>query len=156
MTRVWKGAAVAAVLLLATVSGRASAAALRHEPPANTVTALSVVPGSGRADVVIAIEGTTDILDFTLPGPRIVVDLRGASLGVPLRLYDKLSRGGITNVRMAQYKPDVVRIVLDLDVTREYTVVRGEHEIRISVNGPDTFAAWHVGKPATATVGAMS
>ena len=156
MTRVWKGAAIAAVLLLATVSGRASAAALRHGPPANTVTALSVVPGSGRADVVIAIEGTTDILDFTLPGPRIVVDLRGASLGVPLRLYDKISRGGITNVRMAQYKPDVVRIVLDLDVTREYTVVRGEHEIRISVNGPDAFAAWHVGKPATATVGAMS
>jgi type IV pilus assembly protein PilQ len=156
MTRVWKGAAAAAVLLLATVSGRASAAAIRHGPPANTVTALSVVPGSGRADVVIAIDGATDVLDFTLPGPRIVVDLRGASLGVPLRLYDKVTRGGITNVRMAQYKPDVVRIVLDLDVAREYTVVRGEHDIRISVNGPDTFAAWHVGKPATATVGALS
>ncbi len=156
MTRVWKGAAVAAVLLLATGSSRASAAAIRHGQPANTVTALSVVPGSGRADVVIAIDGATDVLDFTLPGPRIVVDLRGASLGVPLRLYDKVTRGGITNIRMAQYKPDVVRIVLDLDVAREYTVVRGEHDIRISVNGPDTFAAWHVGKPAMATVGAMS
>jgi type IV pilus assembly protein PilQ len=156
MTRVWKGAAVAAVLLLATGSSRASAAAIRHGQPANTVTALSVVPGSGRAEVVIAIDGASDVIDFTLPGPRIVVDLRGASLGVPLRLYDKVTRGGITNVRMAQYKPDVVRIVLDLDVAREYTVVRGEHEIRISVNGPDTFAAWHVGKPVMATVGAMS
>ena len=156
MTRVWKGAAHAAILLLATVSGRASAAAIRHGQPANTVTALSIVPGSGRADVVITIDGATDVLDFTLPGPRIVVDLRGATLGVPLRLYDKVTRGGITNIRMAQYKPDVVRIVLDLDVAREYTVVRGEHDIRISVNGPDTFAAWHVGKPATATVGAMS
>ena len=164
MTRVLRGAALAAVLLLATVPSRGSAAAIARSrmrshlrsQPANTVTALSVVPGSGRADVVIAIEGAADVLDFTLPGPRIVVDLRGASLGVPLRLYDKITRGGITNVRMAQYKPDVVRIVLDLDVTREYTVVRGEHDIRISVNGPDTFQAWHVGKPATATVGALS
>lgn len=168
MTRVLRGAAIAAVLLLATVPSRGSAAAIARSrirshlrshlrsQPANTVTALSVVPGSGRADVVIAIEGAAEVLDFTLPGPRIVVDLRGASLGVPLRLYDKITRGGITNVRMAQYKPDVVRIVLDLDVTREYTVVRGEHDIRISVNGPDTFQAWHVGKPATAMVGALS
>ena len=30
-------------------------------------------------------------------------------------MYDKVSRAGITNVRLAQYKPDVVRLVLELD-----------------------------------------
>jgi type IV pilus assembly protein PilQ len=157
MTRVWKGAAVAAVLMLATVSSRATAAAIRHAQPANTVTALRVVPGSGRADVVISIDGNIDLLDFTLDaGKRIVVDMKGATLGVPARLYDKVSRGGITNIRVAQNKADVVRIVLELDSPREYTVVRGEHDIKISVNGPDTFGAWSLGKGATATVGAMS
>jgi type IV pilus assembly protein PilQ len=157
MTRVWKGAALAAVLLLATVSSRASAAAIRHEQPANTITSLRVVPGSGRADVVIAIDGNIDLVDFTLDaGKRIVVDMKGATLGVPARLYDKVSRGGITNIRVAQNKIDVVRIVLELDSPREYTVVRGEHDIKISVNGPDTFGAWSLGKGATATVGAMS
>jgi type IV pilus assembly protein PilQ len=127
-------------------------------PPAGSVTALSVVPGSGHADVVIAVEGPSiEIIDFTLENPhRIVVDLKGATLGMPARLYDKVTRGGITNVRMAQWRPEIVRVVLDLDGPREYSVVRGEHDVRVSVNGPDDFAAWRIGGARAAVVSDMS
>ena len=150
MTRLIRWTALAAVLAFGT-AGRATAAVT--DTPANTVTSLTVRPGTGKAEVSIAIDGTVDVLDFTLDNPRrIVVDLQGATLGMPLGLYDKVSRGGITNVRIAQYKAGVVRVVLDLDGAHEYRVVRTEHDVRISVDGPDAFAAWHLGTPKN-TVG---
>ena len=151
MTRLIRWTALAAVLAFGT-AGRASAAVT--DTPANTVTSLTVRPGSGKAEVSIAIDGTVDVLDFTLDNPRrIVVDLQGATLGMPLGLYDKVSRGGITNVRVAQYKAGVVRVVLDLDGAHEYRVVRTEHDVKISVDGPDAFTAWHLGTPKNTITG---
>ena len=144
MRRVYSMAAIAATVLNIAAGSAAAASIEHHGVP--SVTALSILPAAGRADVVIAIEGAVEIVDFTLDNPRrVVVDLRGATLGMPARLYDKISRAGITNLRVAQYKPDVVRVVLDLDGPREYTVVRGDHDIRISVSGADSFVAWHAG-----------
>lgn len=157
MRRVFQLAVIAAAL---TVGARSATAASETPRAPSSVTALSVVPAAGRAEVVVAIDGTVDVVDFTLNNPRrIVVDFRGATLTAPARFYDKVSRGGITNVRVAQYKPDVVRLVLDLDGAREYSVVRGERDVRIAVSGPDQFAAWHLGgasksAPATAPAAA--
>lgn len=154
MRRVYQLAVIAAAL---TVGARSATAASETPRAPSSVTALSVVPAAGRAEVVVAIDGTVDVVDFTLENPRrIVVDFRGATLTAPSRFYDKVSRGGITNVRVAQYKPGVVRLVLDLDGAREYSVVRGERDVRIAVSGPDQFAAWHLGggsrsTPATAS-----
>jgi type IV pilus assembly protein PilQ len=146
MRRVYQLAVIAAAL---TVGARSATAASETPRAPSSVTALSVVPAAGRAEVVVAIDGTVDVVDFTLNNPRrIVVDFRGATLTAPARFYDKVSRGGITNVRVAQYKPDVVRLVLDLDGAREYSVVRGERDVRIAVSGPDQFAAWHLGGSA--------
>ena len=159
MKRVWSSAALAAILSVPVTGRVADAAAIgRDMPPAGSVTALSVVPGSGHADVVIAVEGLSiEIIDFTLENPRrIVVDLKGTTLGMSARLYDKVTRGGITNVRMAQWKPEIVRIVLDLDGPREYSVVREEHDVRVSVNGPDAFSAWRIGGARAAVVSDVS
>ncbi len=161
MERLLRSAALAAGVFLSvpSTSGVAYAAVDGRElPPAGAVTALSVVPGSGHADVVIAVEGPSiEIIDFVLESPRrIVVDLKGATLGMPARLYDKVSRGGITNVRMAQWKPDIVRVVLDLDGAREYTVVREDHDVRVSVAGPVDFAAWRIGGSRGAVVSDVS
>jgi type IV pilus assembly protein PilQ len=155
MKRLWRSAALAAMISVPFTGSTAVAAAVGPEtPPAGSVTALSVMPAAGHADVVIAVEGqSVEIIDFVLESPRrIVVDLKGATLGMPARLYDKVSRGGITNIRMAQWKPEIVRVVLDLDGPREYTVVRGEHDVRVSVNGPGEFAAWKVGGARAAAV----
>lgn len=114
------------------------------------VTAVRVVPGAGRADVVLSFDGAIQVTDFTLTGPhRIVVDIAGATMQLRAPAYDRVSRAGITNVRLAQNK-GYVRLVLDLDAAREYTVVSGEGELRVSVTGPDAFAPW--GGGATAVV----
>lgn len=109
------------------------------------VKALSVVPSSGRAEVVVSVAGSVDVQDFTLTGPpRIVLDLQGARLTGDVKLYDHVARGGITNVRAGQYRANVVRVVIDLDGEHKYTVTRGDHDVRVMVDGqaPASFAAW--------------
>jgi type IV pilus assembly protein PilQ len=156
MSRVCTLVALTAAALLAS-AGRASAAHVTAPAPAraregvNAVTGVSIVPSSGRADVIVALSGPVEVQDFVLTGPnRVVIDLTGARLGMPPHLYDKVSRAGITNVRLAQYKPDVVRLVLELDGTREYEVTRTDSEIRIAVVGAEKFAAWHAGERVVA------
>jgi len=158
MSRVCTLVALTAAALLAS-AGRASAADVTAPAPAharegvNAVTAVSIVPSSGRAEVIVAVSGPVEVSDFVLSGPdRVVLDLSGARLGMPPHLYDKVSRAGITNVRLAQYKQDVVRLVLELDSSREYQVTRSDNEIRIAVTGADKFTAWHAGdRPAQTT-----
>ena len=159
MSRVCTLVALTAAALLAS-AGRASAAHVTAAPPANAregvnaVTAVSIVPSDGRAEVVVALSGPVDVQDFVLTGPnRVVLDLTGARLSMPPHMYDKVSRAGITNLRLAQYKADVVRLVLELDSSREYEITRNNNEIRIAVTGPEKFAAWHAGdKSAVNTV----
>src|SRR4029450_11497916 len=158
MSRVCTLVALTAAALLAS-AGRASAAHVTAPAPAtaregvvNAVTAVSIVPSSGRAEVVVAVSGPVEVSDFVLTGPnRGVLDPSGAKLGLPAHMYDKVSRAGITNVRLAQYKADVVRLVLELDSARDYEVTRGENEIRIAVTGTEKFTAWYAGDRAQAT-----
>jgi type IV pilus assembly protein PilQ len=83
------------------------------------------------------------VQDFTLSGPaRLVIDVTGAMLIETGLVYDGVNRGGITNIRTAQYLPDVVRIVLDLESLRDYQIERSEDAIRISFGSDRTFAAW--------------
>src|SRR5688572_28481057 len=121
-------------------------AVMAHEnSTTGTVTSVAVVPATGRADVVIAIAGMVDVTDFVLGAPnhRIVLDFRGASLKNAPKRYDKVARGGITDIRMAQYDEQTVRVVLNLDASREYTLVREENAIRVSIVAPEArFAAW--------------
>ena len=110
-----------------------------------TVTSVAVVPATGRADVVIAIAGMVDVQDFVLGAPnhRIVLDFKGASLRNTPKRYDKVARGGITDIRMAQYSENVVRVVLNLDAARDYTLIREENGVRVSIVAPEAkFAAW--------------
>ena len=87
------------------------------------VRALSIVPAGGRAEVVIAVDGSVDVQDFALSGPaRIVLDLARARFTGSAKLYDKVPRGGITNIRVAQYREDVVRVVIELDSDHKYTI----------------------------------
>jgi type IV pilus assembly protein PilQ len=164
MSRVGTLVALTAAALLAS-AGRASAAHVTAPAPAparegvvNAVTAVSIVPSSGRAEVVVALSGPVEVSDFTLTGPdRVVLDLSGAKLGLPAHMYDKVSRAGITNIRLAQYKADVVRLVIELDSARAYEVTRSENEIRIAVTGAEKFTAWHAGdRTQTTSAGSVA
>ena len=127
------------------------AAALMFLPSsAATVHSLSVVPSSGKAEVVIGVNAAVDVQDFTLEAPyRVVVDLKGATLDMSRRTYDRASRGGITNVRYSQFRPNIVRVVIDLDAKHPYEVKRTNKEVRISVTGGKTtdYSAWPSTEP---------
>ncbi len=97
------------------------------------VTAVRVEAGPARTDVILALDGEVSVSDFRVSDPhRIVVDLRGAEMRSGVS-YDRVARGGIINVRLAQYAPSVVRVVIDLDRERGYRIVRGAGELRIAV-----------------------
>ena len=108
------------------------------------VRGVSVVPASGQVQVVIDLQGAVEVEDFTLASPaRLVIDLVGARLAAPAVLYDGQNRGGVRNVRYAQFKPDVVRVVIDLDALKDYQVERGAGQVRIRIGTERTaFAAW--------------
>lgn len=147
--------ALVGVMVIA-LSARATVAraATPNEFQGGEVKALSVVPAAGRAEVVIAVDGSVDVQDFSLAGPpRIVLDLKGAKLTAASRMYDRVARGGVTNVRVAQYRDNIVRVVIDLDSEHKYTVQRGDNEVRVTVDGTSTasFAAWHTSPNMTAT-----
>jgi type IV pilus assembly protein PilQ len=121
-------------------------------PPDATVTSLRVVPTAGRADVVIHVDGSVTYKHFTLSNPdKIVVDLTGATLGLPEGdSYDGVARGGITRVRYSQFTKTVVRVVLTLDKVHPYDVTQTGNEVRISVaTDRPSFAPWQVGGAAS-------
>ena len=111
---------------------------------APAVRSVSVVPASGRAEIVIGVDASVDVDDFALESPyRVVVDLKGAVLAMSPR-YDRQPRGGVVNVRAAMFKPNVVRVVIEMDGAHSYDVTRKDGEVRISVNGgASNFASWY-------------
>ena len=139
---------VLAVIVAAFVAFGPVAAPVAAFPAEGAVTSLSVVPASGRAELVIGVAGGVEVADFTLRSPdRIVLDISGASLGFLTRSYDQVARGAITNIRVSQYRKGTVRVVINLDGPRSYEVMKDADEVRVSVaaDGPASFAAWHVG-----------
>ncbi|UCF41938.1 MAG: AMIN domain-containing protein [Gemmatimonadota bacterium] len=121
--------------------------ALATEP--GEVNAVSVLPGAGRAHVVIDVWGSVSVQDFTLQNPaRLVIDVLGATLNAPALVYDGQNRGGILNIRYAQFRPDVVRIVLELDELKDYQLEYADDAIRITLGTDRGFAAWSSSAPA--------
>jgi type IV pilus assembly protein PilQ len=108
------------------------------------VRGVSVVPAAGKVEIVIDLRGAAQVRDFTLANPaRLVIDLQGARLTAPAALYDGKNRGGVRNVRYAQFKPDVVRVVIDLDALADYQVDRSGDQVRVRIGTERTgFAAW--------------
>jgi type IV pilus assembly protein PilQ len=122
------------------------AAALLFLPStAATVRSVSVVPSSGKTEVVIGVNAAVEVQDFTLESPaRVVIDLKGATLDMSYRGYDKVARGGITNIRYSQFRPNVVRVVIEMDAKHPYEVKRSDAEVRVAVTGGKTtdYSSW--------------
>ena len=135
-------AALVAMVLIAAPPPRALAGF--RGGPDGEVRAVSVVPASGKVAVVIAFQGALDVQDFTLSNPaRLVLDLKGARLNGRTAAYDGQNRGGVRNLRYGQYRPDVVRVVIDLDVVKDYQVKRTPGEVRVEIGTDRTaFGPW--------------
>jgi type IV pilus assembly protein PilQ len=122
------------------------------------VRAVSVLPAAGSVEVVIDLRGAVDIQDFTLANPaRLVVDLQGARLVAPAVLYDGANRGGIKNIRYAQFRPGVVRVVIDLDALKDYQIERRDGQVRVKIGSERTaFEAWSSQSVASAATAAAA
>jgi type IV pilus assembly protein PilQ len=144
-------------LLLAVVAPRALAGTTMDGRDGE-VRGVSVVPATGKVEIVIDVQGAALIQDFTLSNPaRLVIDLQGTRLTGPVALYDGQNRGGVRNVRYAQFKPDVVRVVIDLDALKDYQVERGAGQVRVRIGTERTaFAAWSSNTVAMAPVAVAS
>lgn len=108
------------------------------------VRAVSVAAATGKVEIVIDLQGAVQVQDFTLASPaRLVIDLVGARLTAPAALYDGQNRGGVRNVRYAQFRPDVVRVVIDLDALKDYQIQRGDTQVRVQIGTERTaFGPW--------------
>ena len=130
-------------LLLAVVAPRALAGTTIGGRDGE-VRGVSVLPATGKVEIVIDLLGAAVVQDFTLSNPaRLVIDLQGTRLTGPVALYDGKNRGGVRNIRYAQFKPDVVRVVIDLDALKDYQVERAAGQVRVRIGSDRTgFAAW--------------
>jgi type IV pilus assembly protein PilQ len=130
--------------LLLGASLAAARPARAEGPGGGEVTAVSLAPAAGKAEVVIAVRGAVDVKDFLLTSPdRLVLDVVGATLGENApAVYDGVKRGVVTGLRYSQFRPDVVRIVLDLDGPTTYRVQRAGNAIRVAFGPAAKFQAW--------------
>jgi type IV pilus assembly protein PilQ len=138
------------------IEGRSAAAPATPTFNDATVVSLSVVPRTGRAEVVVRVDGSVTFKHFTLVKPdKIVLDVSGATLGLPEGdAYDGVARGGITRIRYSQFTRTTVRVVLTLDAPHQYTVTDDAGALKISVDdaSADTFEPWQVGAANTTSV----
>ncbi len=141
LLRSWYRVAAAGVAVFAAMSALPS-----------VLTAQALVRGvrveSNAGGTIVAVSLTDSVAHsaFTLAGPnRIVLDLPGTTLGsLGGRSYDGQARGPVQNIRMAQYRPDIVRVVIDVDGSMRYTL-SGGNEVRIALAGGTETAAWSTG-----------
>jgi type IV pilus assembly protein PilQ len=145
------------MLVAAAVLGTATP--VRAEGPGGgEVTAVSLAPAAGKTEIVVAVHGAVDVRDFLLSSPdRLVLDVVGAKLGgTTASLYDGVKRGGVVNLRYSQFRPDIVRIVVDLDGPQTYKVDRSDNAIRVSFGSGQGFAAWSSTDESPAPVAALA
>src|SRR5689334_1162938 len=112
---------VLAVIIAAVVAAGASAPAASARPAEGAVSSLTVAPVAGKAELVVGVTGAVKVSEFTLKSPdRVGLDMDNATLAVPPTGYDKVARGGVTDVRYSQFRKSAVRVVIYLDGEHPY------------------------------------
>lgn len=112
-----------------------------------SVSGLGVAPVDAQTEVTITVDGAVTWTDFAMTGPaRIVVDVEGAKNSLQQQRFLGLNRGGVESIRISQYQPDVVRIVIDLARPADYDIVAERGALRIRFANPaGNFEQWRTG-----------
>ena len=142
LLRSWDRAVAAGVAVFAAASAGSTSLAAQA-----LVQGVRVESSSAGTVVAVSLTDSVARSAFTLAGPdRIVLDLPGATLGaLGGRAYDGHARGPVQNIRMAQYRPDIVRVVIDVDGAAKYSL-SGGNEVRIAFAGGRESASWSTGE----------
>jgi type IV pilus assembly protein PilQ len=105
-----------------------------------------VEPASNRTEVVVRLDGDVTWRHFALHNPeRVVIDITGAKQGLALTFSD-IQRGGVTGMRIGQFSPQIVRVVVDLTESVKYETLEEDGAIRITFpNSHGSFEPWQTG-----------
>jgi type IV pilus assembly protein PilQ len=110
------------------------------------VTGLRVAPEGGTTVISVDVAGPiASWTEMELQGPpRLVVDVNGARPDLPAQRFDALNRGGVAGIRVSQFAPGVVRVVIDLERgSVPYTVTHEREGLRVHLRSrTDGFPAW--------------
>ncbi|HUP89446.1 MAG TPA: secretin N-terminal domain-containing protein [Longimicrobiales bacterium] len=114
--------------------------------PDKSITSVAVQPQSDRTEVLVRLDGDVTWRHFALHSPeRVVIDIAGAKQGLALEFSD-IKRGGVTGMRIGQYSPQVVRVVIDLSSAIKYDIAEVNGQISMSFPNPEgTFEPWQTG-----------
>ncbi len=117
-------------LILASVAfGSMPALAQTQEPAGATATAsvissVAITQGAQRASVRVEGEGHLDARAARMQNPdRLVLDFAGTRLAVQKTTIPGVS-APVRGVRLGQFRPDIVRVVIDLTDTTPYQIAR--------------------------------
>lgn len=89
-----------------------------------SVKELQTFNAGDHARIVVALEDTVQYESMHLPSPdRIYFDLHRAKLGPKLEKSIEFQSGLLKSIRVAQNRPDIVRVVLDASGAKDCTAV---------------------------------
>ena len=125
-----------------------------HQPEGQ-VSALSLSSAGGTAKLVIAADKGVTVKETRLQNPdRLVLDFDPAQKG-DFVSYDGQHRGNVADIRVNQFKPTVVRVVVEFERMPDYKVTQTP-DGHVTVSFADKpFEAWGSAKLRT-TVGAAT
>lgn len=103
------------------------------------ITDVRVSAGSSKVRIVADADGEVDYESFALKSPdRVVVDLKGASLGKNVKRDIKVDSRFVKRVRIGQHTQDTVRIVVESSVKRDnydvFGITGGSSAYRVAMD----------------------
>jgi type IV pilus assembly protein PilQ len=115
-------------------------------PRARSVRNISASAADGHVEVRIAGDGQLKYKAFRLESPsRLVIDLEGVKNAASKNSVS-VDDAVVQRVRIAQFQPNVARVVVDLARKTEYDIVAVGDEVRVAF-GPAAVASTEVAAP---------
>jgi type IV pilus secretin PilQ/predicted competence protein len=150
----WPAYRLTAVLLVS-LAAIASAASAQTGPPAaspaTVIASVEIGRSGAQTDVRVLGDGQLSYQVARLHDPeRLVLDFSGARLGAERNFLSSDAKL-VRRVRLSQFKPDVTRLVVDLNQNARYSV-RNEGKnviIAFTAEGPAVRPAKNAGHPLT-------
>ncbi|MBS1866836.1 MAG: AMIN domain-containing protein, partial [Acidobacteria bacterium] len=146
-------------LILASVTFSSMPALAQTQEPAgatataSVISSVAITQGAQRSSVRVEGEGRLDARAARMQNPdRLVLDFAGTRLAVQKTAIPGVS-APVRGVRLGQFRPDVVRVVIDLSETAPYQISRDGNAVVVYFDAqPAAPAGLSASKTAAASV----
>src|SRR6266446_4816133 len=144
-------------LILASMALATSPVLAQTQAPAGAtasgavISSVAITQAPERSAVRVEGEGRLDVHAGRMQNPeRLVLDFAGARLAVQKTIIPGIS-APVRGVRIGQYRPDVVRVVVDLTTVTPYRAARDGEAVVIYFENPSTVPMQPASNAATLT-----